>query len=297
MNKRYPALWQGIVFFVAVMLAMLFIATPIQLNLGLVGVALTEVILLLMALCATLFSRKNLADVFPLTLVRPMKLFGAFIFYGGMYYITNMLTVVLAYFFPQLNEISEGIATLGTQLSPWTAVIIMAILPAVCEEAVFRGFILSSFKSMKSTGSRGHTLFAVLAVGVMFGIFHLDPLRMPITGLLGAVFAYITLECGSMISAMILHLVNNSMSVVAMYMVTPDLTAPVITTTPLMLTATVCFGVGIGLLLTYLGWRMLGKRRVDKWTTAAVILFAVLLVLVGYGLSALSINEWLGNLL
>ena len=72
-EKRYPRLWQGLVFFAAVIVVMVVICAPLQLYLGLIGVALTELIFLVMALIAAGLSRCAFADLFPMNLPAPLR--------------------------------------------------------------------------------------------------------------------------------------------------------------------------------------------------------------------------------
>ena len=87
----------------------------------------------------------------------------------------------------------------------------MAVLPAVCEEALHRGFILSSLKPIKNVA------FIVIINGVLFGLFHLDIYRFLPTAMLGCAFAYIAIKTDSMILTMLFHFLNNLLSVISMF--------------------------------------------------------------------------------
>nr|MBQ4318201.1 CPBP family intramembrane metalloprotease [Clostridia bacterium] len=287
MKKTYPALWQGIVFFAAVIAVMLFVCAPIQAYFGLIGVAITEGILLIMALTAAVLSKCQTSAIFPLTLIPPKRLLGAFMLYGGVYMAIIPATTLMGYFIPELNEVSAGIAEIGTQLSPAAAVIIMAVLPAICEESVFRGFILASHKSLMGSGSRLWKVFTVVSVGVLFGVFHLDILRFPMTAVLGGVFAYIAIESGSMVPTVLLHLVNNLISVMAMYSMSgvdaSELEAAAgIAYTPLQLAASCMVYIGIAVLLAFFGSGILKEIKYKKPAVITAVTVSLLLIAVGY---------------
>jgi membrane protease YdiL (CAAX protease family) len=84
---------------------------------------------------------------------------------------------------------------------------IAAALPAVAEEVLFRGVVLSGFRS------RLPTFWAVVLVGVAFGIFHLTPqtaFRFIPTAWLGMLLAWVVVVSGSLPLSVILHFVNNA---------------------------------------------------------------------------------------
>ncbi len=109
----------------------------------------------------------------------------------------------------------------------WLDVLTFALVPAVCEELLFRGAILGSL--IGSGGGRGQQLgqgglpwraFAdrrVLGAGLLsallFGMIHLSWGRLIPTMLLGMAFAAAVLRSGGLWAAMTMHAVNNSLVV------------------------------------------------------------------------------------
>jgi sodium transport system permease protein len=86
------------------------------------------------------------------------------------------------------------------------SVAMMAVLPAVCEEALFRGFIMTGFR--KQWGATR----AVILTAVMFAVFHLSPYRYLPTGILGVVIGAIVIWTGSLWAGMLAHFVANASS-------------------------------------------------------------------------------------
>jgi membrane protease YdiL (CAAX protease family) len=82
------------------------------------------------------------------------------------------------------------------------SVFVMAVLPAVIEELLFRGVIL---KSLKQYG----TVMAVLLSSAMFAAFHLNPAQTVYQFILGIMFAAIALRTGNLVLCMLLHFINN----------------------------------------------------------------------------------------
>jgi sodium transport system permease protein len=88
---------------------------------------------------------------------------------------------------------------------------LVALTPAVCEEALFRGPILRGLRSQLSPAA------SVLLTGLLFGLFHLDVARILPASLLGVLLSFIALESGSILPAMLAHFTNNAILVVLSY--------------------------------------------------------------------------------
>lgn len=91
----------------------------------------------------------------------------------------------------------------------WGSFLVVAVAPGICEELLFRGFMLRFFEKY------GVKISIVLS-GLMFAAFHLDPFRFVPVFLLGMLLAYLTLRSGSILNAMILHTLNNGFAVFVM---------------------------------------------------------------------------------
>lgn len=87
------------------------------------------------------------------------------------------------------------------------SIFLTAVLPAVCEEFVNRGGLLTA---MSKTHGKVKT---IVLVGIAFGLFHQYIMQSAYTAVFGAVLAFITLQSGSVYPAMIIHFMNNAFSV------------------------------------------------------------------------------------
>lgn len=93
----------------------------------------------------------------------------------------------------------------GSLFTQW---IILALTPAICEEALFRGLLLD-----KKAGLNIHTL--AIMNGLMFSLFHIGYDQLLYTFALGVIMAYLAIITSSIFPAVILHLINNSWSILA----------------------------------------------------------------------------------
>lgn len=96
------------------------------------------------------------------------------------------------------------------------ALLVIAVLPAIFEEALFRGVILNS-----SEGSLG-TVRTVLIVGFVFSLFHGSPEQTVYQFLAGCAFALVAVRSGSIVPGMIMHFLNNAIVIILSASVTPD---------------------------------------------------------------------------
>lgn len=81
-----------------------------------------------------------------------------------------------------------------------------AILPALIEEMIFRGYILGALRV------HGDGLAVVLSA-VLFGLFHGNVLQIPFALILGLAMGYLVVQTDSIWPAVLLHFANNLMSV------------------------------------------------------------------------------------
>ncbi|MPM61842.1 hypothetical protein SDC9_108705 [bioreactor metagenome] len=86
---------------------------------------------------------------------------------------------------------------------------LVAVMPAICEELFFRGFILTSFKH-NNKSYKG----AIIASGILFGMMHMDFIRIIPTSILGMSFAYAVCKTNSIGVSMFMHFINNGFAVV-----------------------------------------------------------------------------------
>ncbi len=90
------------------------------------------------------------------------------------------------------------------RLGVWVAA---AVVAPVCEELTFRGWVLSALRT------RHRTRLALFLSGLLFALFHLDPVRFTAVLALGTLFAWLTWRAGSVWPAVVAHFVNNSLGV------------------------------------------------------------------------------------
>lgn len=106
---------------------------------------------------------------------------------------------------------SEGVNQFLTNFGQLVLnLVVVGIMPAICEELVFRGVILNGFSKYKKWGM-------VMLSATMFMLMHLSINQSIYQLFLGILLALVVIETGSIISSMILHLTNNIVILLSNY--------------------------------------------------------------------------------
>ncbi len=84
--------------------------------------------------------------------------------------------------------------------------ITVAVVPACVEEFTFRGIILGSLRKHSDN-------LAILVSSITFGLIHGNFSQIPFAFIVGLILGYITVKTNSMLPAIIVHFLNNAISV------------------------------------------------------------------------------------
>lgn len=119
-------------------------------------------------------------------------------------FISSFFSSILNFF--GYSSSSGGVQTDTSWGNFFYSLLTVAILPAFCEEFIHRGMLLSSYNKL---GFKK----AVLISGVMFGLIHLNVGQFFYATIIGFILAIVTLYSQSIVPAMIIHFLNNGISV------------------------------------------------------------------------------------
>lgn len=92
----------------------------------------------------------------------------------------------------------------------WLSLFVIALSPGICEEFMFRGFIMSSYEQLSKKK-------AIIFSAILFGIFHFNLQNLVGPIFLGLVFGIMVYKTNSIYPAMIGHTVNNGLSIIILY--------------------------------------------------------------------------------
>ncbi|MBE6155315.1 MAG: CPBP family intramembrane metalloprotease [Firmicutes bacterium] len=131
--------------------------------------------------------------------------------YIAVYIIANFIIQFVAIIFPSVVKdysVFESFLSFDNLLM---SVLVVAVLPAISEEILFRGVIFNSFQ--KKFGS----VIAIICSALIFGIYHLNWLQSIFAFILGLMLAYTYIKTKSLVVPMILHFLNNLLAVLSSY--------------------------------------------------------------------------------
>ena len=123
----------------------------------------------------------------------------------------------LVTFDPRTMEAARQLVDKIRGISPVLVVGALAVVPAMCEEFFFRGFLMAAFQRSMS-GTR-----AVILSSILFGLFHLVAIeqlhfeRLVPSTCLGLVLGWVCLRSGSALPGMLLHASHNALLLMAAY--------------------------------------------------------------------------------
>ncbi len=111
------------------------------------------------------------------------------------------------------NYVDNTLTTIVNENSVIINLIIIALIPAIVEEFIFRGVIFNSYKKRNPFG-------AVLLSAFLFGLVHMNVNQFSYAFVIGVIFALLTYATGSIIPSIIAHFVINGNSVVMSHLLT-----------------------------------------------------------------------------
>lgn len=194
------------------LVAVLFLmgAFPLNALLGEPGLVLSQ--LLFLALPAVLYvvvRGHDLSRTFSLRLPSRRHLLGGLLLFLGGTPLAWFLAWLQSLVAPVPVEYLEAMAEMLTadSVSRFLWLLFMAAaIPALCEEVLFRGTLLSGLRNGLPTA------VAVVLSGIIFGLFHVSPetgFRILPTAWLGILLAWVVVASGSLPLAILLHFLNN----------------------------------------------------------------------------------------
>lgn len=128
------------------------------------------------------------------------------------YFLTICVSAIFSFLLGLLGYQSSGSA--ATSVGTWgefaLSIILTAILPGVCEEFVHRGLLVKGFSEL---GVKKTIIYS----GLLFGLMHLNVSQFFYATLIGCLLVVLVMASGSIVPAIIVHFMNNFISVYFTY--------------------------------------------------------------------------------
>lgn len=211
-QEKQPKFYIGLIVFAAAMLLLLFAAPPIQASLGIYGLLLTEMLILACGVTPVFTLGYDIRLVLPVSRPRLHQVFGVLLLWIGSLLSAYLAAYITMYLSPdKMFEVSKAIGDYLTGAPLLVSLFISAVMPAVCEETLCRGFIQYTFGGLKNKW------LVIAVIGVLFGIFHWSPFRFAPTMILGFALAFIMYETRNIVLPMLFHFINNGATLLLSY--------------------------------------------------------------------------------
>ncbi len=113
--------------------------------------------------------------------------------------------------YPVTEEVELQMAELSGAIDSapyaWLPYLLIAVLPAVCEELAFRGFILSGLRHT------GHKWWAIGISAVAFGMVHFFLQQKISAAAVGMILGFLAVQTGSLLPCIVFHAIYNGLAV------------------------------------------------------------------------------------
>lgn len=203
-----PTISDGAILYAVGLVLLIYVGSIVQLKFKMAGLFMTQLMIVGLPLLFAYYIKTNFKKTFSLNKIKLKDILGGVIIWSGGFILINLITQITLHLFPQNMEVVEALNdAIIIKDNLFINLVVVALMPAICEEMFFRGFVFTSFKGKKSYKS------AIIFSGILFGFMHMDFLRIIPTSILGIIFAYTVYKSGSIFVAMLLHFINNSVAV------------------------------------------------------------------------------------
>ncbi len=211
--RSAPTIGFSLGVFALVMLILYYPATYFQTREIISGLFITQWVLMAAPVLVLLWwVRIDLRSALFLRAPRPGALLAGLLLTAGGFVLVVQIGLWQSWILPESESIKRMMEELFAAQEGRSLLLMLlaiAVSPAVCEEIVFRGAILSGVRTKLGFGA------SVLLVGVLFGLFHLSVYRIVPTAAMGIVITYAVLRSGSIFTGMMMHFLNNAIGVLA----------------------------------------------------------------------------------
>lgn len=133
-----------------------------------------------------------------------------FILYFLNSYIATFFSTIISLFSYERITLSPSTTPITTGLF-LQEFLLTAILPAICEEILHRGLMLNCAKKTYNTR------YCLFISSILFGLTHLNINQFFYASILGFLMGYVNLICDSIYPSIIIHFMNNFLSIYFSY--------------------------------------------------------------------------------
>lgn len=206
-TSQLNALVRVLCFYLAALILLIVAGGALQYTLGLTGVVISQLIIFVaLPLFFTLRVERRPARPFLRLRMLTLRGWARAALLGTVGWLAaQLMGAVLVLVVRQLGGEMVQTYEILLDANSWLALLVGALLPAICEELSFRGYVLGALRPLGPTA-------AVILTGLLFGALHLSLVRLVPLALLGMLWALAVQRSGSILPGMVMHLLNNGIA-------------------------------------------------------------------------------------
>ncbi len=256
-EKQMPGIGDCVLLMCVVLLLMLYGGTYAQLKLGFGGVAVQQAFILICPLVYAWYMKADAKKLFSFKAPKMKGVLGGICLAIAGFLLALVVGAALSQVFPQSAESLKALDDMIKGQPTWVIVLVMAAMPAIGEEFLFRGFLMGTLRE------KCKPWIAVAVTTLIFAAYHMSLIKMFTISIIGlglTVAAYMT---GSIYTSMIMHFINNLLSVlISLYPEQVGKLCPVLMQESLSIVEVLVITL-IGVALAVVGWVLVkGKKEV-----------------------------------
>lgn len=210
-EKQMPGIGDTILMFGLMLLLMIYLSSSLVLRLGIWGTGVVQLLIFAVPVFYAWYMKADFKKLFSLKAPKIKHVFGGISMWLGIWLLEQVVLVALANRFPGLAETAEALNTVITDAGFVSAFLVVAISPAIAEEFAFRGFLFGTLKD------KYKPWVAILVSAVLFGAYHMNLLQFVGGLMMGLGLGYVAYKSGSIWIGVIMHFINNGLSVIFQY--------------------------------------------------------------------------------
>lgn len=157
----------------------------------------------LLPLLYSILTHNDFKSVFLIRKVQIKYILGGFFLCMGMFVFTFCFSTFVGYLYPEAQKVDSQFISYVRKENIFLVIFAVSILPAICEELLYRGYILSGLHTVENDTA------SIVLCGMMFGLMHFDPYKIPFTVLIGIGLSYAAKKSGSIFIPIFMHGLHN----------------------------------------------------------------------------------------
>ncbi len=257
-EKQMPGFGDVVLLLCIVLLLIFYVGTFAQLKFGFAGVAVQQLIILLCPLVYAWYMKADKKQLFSIQIIKPLPLAGSVLIGIAAFVGALILGALLMPVFP---ESAEGLTQLDDMLvnqPVYLLVLVVALMPAIGEELLFRGFVMGTLKK------RCRPVVAIVVTTLIFAAYHMSLIKMFTIGIVGLGLTLVTYKTGSIAASVCVHFMNNLLSVlITKYPVQIQKVLPVLFKDRLSV-SDILLLAAVVLICAAVGWMLIGGKKNNK---------------------------------